>query len=928
MAAAVHAGADPTRCALGVPRSGTAPRSAGARLARALLLGLGLLAAPLANPAAAQSNGTAILAPGEAVVTGFSGIQTVTPTPQGVDPAALTFIDPAGPSARIIDLRNAGGPPQAQVLPAPKPFTATAGQVGQVFGVALDNASPPNIYLAASSAYGLPIVLPAVNPADPPQRLTDGAPGAAFMPGLFGPPAMQGGPGSIWRVDGASGQVTLFANVTLDSAPNSGPALGGLAFDSASNSLFVADRDTGMIHRFALTGAEIGRYDHGKDGRTAAGLIPVPFDPAKRLDITSPNFHSQDRATWGYAPPERRIFGLAPRGGRLYYAVGEALMIWSVAILPNGGFGSDARIEFQVPPGQAPSDISKIIFDDRGRMELAERGAPTGAFDFQALAQPATSRVLRYRLLQTDAKSPPTWQVEPDEYAIGFAADLRNSNGGIAVGYGYRADGGLDTGACGAFLWTTGEQLRNASDPALAADLAKSGPLPLNGLQGEDIEAVRPDNVPPLTTYFANYFDDSGDATFRGHLGDIAIPRCGQGAALPTPATLIPWWPGGPPVTCPVDYIRRGDICRLPPPVCASDQRGGGVQCCPQGTAPGLDGMCEPLRGGNFSCPLGAAPIKRPDGAIQCLWLARCPDGAQADLHGRCERYCPPGEIGWPSRKCCGDGEIGLPDGKCCPERDVHDGKCVQACPTGDIRLPDGQCCSRSDVHDGNCVQACPDGAIRLPDGQCCPRSDVHDGKCVQACPTGDIRLPDGQCCPRSDVHDGKCVQACPTGDIRLPDGQCCPRSDVHDGKCQPPCPNGEPRAPDGQCVKTCLPGFHAVGALCIRECPTGEAVGPDNLCHRVVIDRCENGLTMVNGACVDRREPRREPVACGPGRIRLPNGLCAPFVAPTCPPGQIKLPNGRCVLIAPQGPPRFRPPDRGGPVFRRGDEGPRRFPQ
>lgn len=49
-------------------------------------------------------------------------------------------------------------------------------------------------------------------------------------------PDQGGGPGSIWRIDGTTGEVRLFANVMLDGAANSGPALGGLAFDARSNS--------------------------------------------------------------------------------------------------------------------------------------------------------------------------------------------------------------------------------------------------------------------------------------------------------------------------------------------------------------------------------------------------------------------------------------------------------------------------------------------------------------------------------------------------------------------------------------------------------------------------------------------------------------------------------------------------------------------
>ena len=55
--------------------------------------------------------------------------------------------------------------------------------------------------------------------------------------------------------------------------------------------------------------------------------------------------------------------------GRLYYAVAAGLRVWSVAILPDGSFGSDARVEApdcarRPCPG---SEISDITFDDEGR---------------------------------------------------------------------------------------------------------------------------------------------------------------------------------------------------------------------------------------------------------------------------------------------------------------------------------------------------------------------------------------------------------------------------------------------------------------------------------------------------------------------------------------------------------------------------------
>src|SRR5579883_23965 len=324
-----------------------------ARIGAALIASI---AAAIIAPSCAQTLAPArsgIVAPGNAVVSGFSGALPPTQIQPGTNPADQTVIDLDGPALRVIDVSSPGAGPVAQVIAAPKPFTATAAKIGQVFGVALDNATPPNIYAAATSAYGLPIV--AAGPGGASTRLHEGVAGATFMDGLFGPAAQRGGPGSIWRIDGATGAVTLFANVTLEGTANGGPALGGLAFDASSGSLLVADRATGMIHRFDLGGRELGRYDHGTQGHAAAGLAPVAFDPARRVAITSPQFNADDPATWGLAVPERRVFGLAVHGGRLYYAIAQGLQIWSGALTADG-FGSDARIEIAVPPAAGPSE--------------------------------------------------------------------------------------------------------------------------------------------------------------------------------------------------------------------------------------------------------------------------------------------------------------------------------------------------------------------------------------------------------------------------------------------------------------------------------------------------------------------------------------------------------------------------------------------
>ncbi len=517
------------------------------RLGRALWIGLAVAAlAATAGELAAQSASPGVTAIGDAAVTGFSGAPAPDRIAPGENPAAKTFIDRGGPSLRIVGLRQMGGPPEAQLVGAPMNFTVNAAQIGQVFGVAFDDADPPNVYAAATSAYGLPIVAPGSDGGL--VHIRAGAPNAAFMPGLWGP---NGDPGAIWRIDGATGEVRLFSEVTTDGRANSGAALGGLAFDHESNVLFVADRETGLIHRIAANGADLGTYDHGVTGRAALGLAPAPWSAPPPVDITQPAFDSTQPATWGYAAPRRLIYGLAVHDRRLYYAVAEGLQIWSVGLDPDGAFDTDARLEIAVPPSNGPTEISKIAFDAEGRIYLAERAVPTGAFDFEALAQPAIGRVLRYTIVGVTADGQRIWQQAPDAYAIGFPDIFRNANGGVTIGYGYDQSGVVNRSSCDGFLWTTGEQLRASGDPKIAAWLALGGETHVDGLQGNPVWRILRDHEPPLISYFIDYAGAFPDPATRGHMGDIDIRRiCEPGPAprfgppnLPPP----PLPPGMPP---------------------------------------------------------------------------------------------------------------------------------------------------------------------------------------------------------------------------------------------------------------------------------------------------------------------------------------------------------------------------------------------
>ena len=848
----------------------------------------------------------------------------------GTDPADKTFIDLDGPSLRVIDLRTMPGPPTAQLVAALKPYTATAAQIGQTFGVALDNDTPPNIYVAASSAYGLPIV--ARGPDGQLQHVAVGRPTAGFMPGLWGGGAPSGGPGSIWRIDGVTGAVTLFANVTSDSVPNSGPALGGLAFDAVSNSLFVADRETGLIHRFAMNGIELGRYDHGVNGRQARGMQPVPYDPAGRLDITSPKFDSTQATTFGYAVPDRRVFGLAVFRQRLYYAVAADEQVWSVGLQSDGSFGADAKMEIAVTSGSTPNEVSKIAFDDAGRMLLAERPMPSGAYTFEALTPQGIGRILRY------ANASGIWQQLPDEYAIGFPAALRNGNGGVAIGFNYDQSGEIDRASCGEFLWSSGEQLRAASDPTLREQLARGGPANVDGLQGNQIWLVRPSNTPPLKTYFIDYDDRFDDDAARGHLGDIAIWRNCSPALRG--GWIMPDWMAAWTAT-----FSLAPNLPTPPPSpnqsCLPSQSQPGYRCCPIGTTPDTNGQCEPWCKNSAQdpqslrfCALGFDPTTYQPNNSSTL---RCIGGSapNAGLFG-CVQYspilnAPTCQAGWAKQTFSGIGSICAPTAqqlRCSPGQQVStiDNQCHGLCLG--TAWPMTQCCQAKSVLSGTGV-CCPAGSTPNPEtGQCssstttptCRRGEFQTsfGNC---CTIGSVVSSTGVCCPAGSTPDpatGQCSSStttptcrrgefqtsfgncCPIGSVVSSTGMCCPRGSTPDpatGQCSsstttPTCRRGEFLTSFGNC---CNIGsvVSNTGTCCPRgstpDPKTGKCTPPaNNICSPGYVQTGTNTPDSVLGCCL-ATQVTSTGICCAAGQtpgglnnsecLGVANGCTAPLV-------------------------------------------------
>ncbi|MFL6797325.1 MAG: hypothetical protein ACJ8F3_07925 [Xanthobacteraceae bacterium] len=466
------------------------------------------------------------LAPGEAVVTRFSG-STAVSGPQG----DITVINPQGTSASIIDVRAPGKPPTGEHwINEPQRLPITASQVGQVFGVAIGGDNAPDIYLAATSAFGL-------------HRTPDNS---DWMPGMWG---AGGSPGTIYKLDAQNGyQPRAFANVTLNGRQNSGAALGNIAYDRFNQQLFVSDLETGMIHRIrAVDGQDLGFYDHGVQGRARfldadnrqqKSLPPIPFNEGTQARITDcPSGQFQfSPECWNIAPNGRRVWGLGlgrvAQGGdtRLYYSVasapdvGEAATwnrsgedekrntVWSVRIAPGGAFDtSSVRREFIVPDfffspqdvtraglSRPVSDIAFPQCTDRPVMLIAERGGirNLGLDNEYAFATPHESRALRYELHQ-DGVWRPVGRYDVGSYnrlAEGAPYLFANCAGGASFGYGYAASWTIDQRQPDQFVWITADALCSPKGPckspagttgqAGAAGGQNGDPSEVHGIQG------------------------------------------------------------------------------------------------------------------------------------------------------------------------------------------------------------------------------------------------------------------------------------------------------------------------------------------------------------------------------------------------------------------------------------------------------------
>ncbi|MFC2967765.1 peptidoglycan-binding protein [Acidimangrovimonas pyrenivorans] len=523
---------------------------------------------------------------GAAVVTSFSGVKR--------DPASgAPVLDPEGQVLRVLDLSSPGFAANGSRWDdVPLTLDVTARESGQVFGIAIDGARPPTIYLAASSAFGL-------------YRAPDNS---GWMAGMWG---RGGGPGTVYRLRAANGyRPEPFAALALDGRPNSGVGLGNIAFDASNDQLFVSDLENGMIYRIdAASGTVLDHFDHGVDGRAyyldsasaqyRVGEV-VPFDPASAARIadcgTGPagqaaaRFNAQP-ACWNIADFRRRVYGLGVQTDaetgevRLYYAVWGAQgfgnpqwdpatedaqnSIWSVGLDEAGSFDlQSVRREFDLPPffvmpqdrqaHGASHPVTDIAFSQDDVMFVAERGGLRGAAQpgAGAATSPRGARVLAF------ARGEDGMWAAQGRLDVGYDARgalgppyLRaGAAGGVALGFGYSAAGQLDQDAPETVVWMTGDALCSTGAPCPLRGGTGSDPRPTTGLQGAPLAAVvaviTPDALAPPTVSGPGPASVGPDASYMiglgrttaplaaGQVGDVEIYQAATGE--PAASTTVP----------------------------------------------------------------------------------------------------------------------------------------------------------------------------------------------------------------------------------------------------------------------------------------------------------------------------------------------------------------------------------------------------
>lgn len=371
------------------------------------------------------------------------------------------------------------------LAPVISPSNWTAGNIGQVFGTAIDDAG--NVYFATTAMYWRNN-----NPLNyVPQRLAlstvpvIGAGGDGFH--------LSGGAAGIYKANSANlnnvtvltGTVPLGGGLNTKTIPNGGYGIGNIAYAKGINKLYASNLEDGKIYCIDLA--------NGPNN----GFITDVFDPF------GPDASGAEIADYG-----ERIFGLAVNyeltETRLYYAVlmnRSQSQIWSIkinnidgSIIPNTN-----SLEIIVPQSWDLTYISDIAFSYRGEMLIAEKGAPHNANVYQYFGKHNA------------------WSSFKQLYMASWDTH-QNSAGGVDYGCSSK-DSSNTQFFCDTIIWTQANAIQNTI-----------GQLSAYGLLSHPLNDYVSPGAPPFNYLNQAYVVDidgvTGPTNEKGWFGDVEYYDC------------------------------------------------------------------------------------------------------------------------------------------------------------------------------------------------------------------------------------------------------------------------------------------------------------------------------------------------------------------------------------------------------------------
>ena len=479
-------------------------------------------------------------------VTGFGGLQAIASQwriPGAADPHVVHVfdLDPSGYSA-----------PGSTSTPSTYEHPDwTLESLGSVFGVAMSGDG--TMYAAATSIYAFDYV------------------------------GSLGGSGSIYRLDGTTGQPTELIELPNDS--NAG--LGNIAASCNYGLLYASNFEDGLIWAIDEFGSPVDTYRHSD-----AQVLGPAGDPDDQP---------------GYAPLGDRVWAVQPVGERLYYSVwvedgpsrADPLRnneVWSVALDGSGQFVPGSRqFEFSTPdldynnsnwPDNCTSPIADISQGPDCCLYIAERG----------MGSNTSSYAHRSRLIVACQNEDGSWSLDTDSYTMGVPGLNHSSAGGVAVDY---LNDGSVWGTADAVVFSGGNYTygiqgtpRPGGDPSNSINIDLDNDTSegdKSGIGSIDITCIMGETGPCMTavTYdsIECVVDDAGPTgeyivhaeitNLSGHVVQyMAVP-----SAQASPTTIVFNPPLNPGDTAYVDFTVTGDpletVCL---PLILIDVEGD--QCC------------------------------------------------------------------------------------------------------------------------------------------------------------------------------------------------------------------------------------------------------------------------------------------------------------------------------------------------------------